>query len=402
MKNRIINFNLILATVMSVMFIGCSDNSGTGEEINEIEADYKYLLGLSLPSTDLYPLHVLEEIESGTASILNAQEIPDISSSVSVAGKDGYLYLNSTDKLTKYEIGDNGILVDLGSLPNTGISGGPVSAFLSDNQLLVSTGARAAEGGTFSYQVINTDSMTEESSGVITLPIYESDSKAAPSLFILKEGKIFVPFYQAASDWSAYDFASIAVYDATTLAFEKEITTDKAAGLGFSVIASHFTKNNDLYLISSNSNFWTGNESIPSGLVRINSGESDFDEYYFLNLSEKVDGNHTGGMAYAQNDKVVFQVFRSDLITEYADYSNSFTIEYYVVDLSTEVVTKLDIPLCQYPRDMIEYIGDDKVAITANTEEGNFIYIYNSTTNTVTKGIEYSGTETISSLTPFN
>lgn len=371
------------------------DNTDTNDNL------YKYYLGLSLPAVELYPQHILQNITSGTASIANAQEIPGIASSIPVIGKDGYLFLNSTEKITKYEVGDDGILVDLGSTVNTGISGGPIATFLSDDRLLVSTGARAAEGGTFSYQIINTETMTEESTGAITLPIYESDSKAAPSLFIPKDGKIYVPYYQASSTWAAYDFASVAIYDASTLAFEKNITTDKAAGLGFSVISSHFLLNNDLYLISSNTGFWTGNETIPSGLVRINSGEDDFDEDYFLNLTDKVNGNHTGGMAYAENNKVVFQVFRGDLITAYADYSESYTIEYYVVDLITESVTQLDIPLCKYPRDMIEYIGDEKVAITANTAEGNFVYIYNSSTNTVSKGLEYTGADTISSFISF-
>lgn len=365
------------------------------------DSPYKYLLGLELPSVDLFPLHTLDNIESGTASIEDAQEIPGIPSSVPVIGKDGYLYLNSTEKLTKYEVGDDGILVDLGSTVNTGISGGPVSTFLSDDRLLVSTGTRAAVGGTFSYQIINTETMTEESSGSITLPIYESDSRASPSLFIPKDGKIYVPFFHNSNDWAGYDFASVAIYDATTLAFEKEITTDKASGVGYSVISSHFLLEGDLYFISANTNFWGANESIPSGLTRIKSGEDEFDDEYFLDLSAKVNDNHTGGMAYAENNKVVFQVFRSDLITVYGDYSESFTIEYYVVDLITEEVTQLDIPLCKYPRDMIESIGDGKVAITANTEDGNFIYIYDSATNAVSKGLEYTGTETISSIIIF-
>ena len=106
-------------------------------------------------------------------------------------------------------------------------------------------------------------------------------------------------------------------------------------------------------------------------------------------------------MAYAGNNKVVFQVFRNDLITAYADYQGAKVIEYYVVDLTTEVVTQLDIDLCQYPRDAVISLGDNKVAIVANTDAGNYIYTYDSTTDTLTQGLEYEGTETINSITPF-
>jgi len=370
-----------------------SDSSDTND------SPFKYLLGLSLDSTDLYPFHLLEEIESGTASIFDAQEIPNIPYNVPVIGKDGYVYLNSADKLTKYETDESGVLVDLGSVTNTGISGGPVSTFLSDTQLLTSTGAKAATGGAFSYQIINVETMTEESNGSITLPVAATDSKASPSLFIPKNGKLYVPFYHAASNWVAYDYASVAIYDATTLAYEKTITTDKGANLGLSVVNSHFfSENGDLYLITDNSNYWGAREDKPSGLTRINANEDDFDTDYFLNLSEKVNDNPTCGMAYAGNNKVVFQVFRNDLISAYSDYQGSKVIEYYVVDLDTEAVTQLDIDLSQYPRHMVKSIGDDKVAIVANTEAGEFIYTYNSSTDTLVKGLEYVGTETINSI----
>lgn len=398
MKKNVIKSSILLASLF-LGFTACkSDDTESSAPIAE---DTNFLLALSLPATELYPFHIVDDIESGTANIVDSQEIPGLPNNVVVAGKDGFIYLNSKSKLTKYEVDEEGILVDLGAVKNTGISGGPVSEFLSDNRLLVSTGARAADGGVFEYQIINTDDMSQESKGTITLPIKEGD-KSAPSLYILKEGKVFVPYFNTNSKWAGYDYASVAIYDATTMEYEKVITTDKASGLGFSVVSSHaFTENGDLYLTSTNTDYWGANETIPSGIVRIKAGQDDFDDYFF-NLSEKFGGNHTAGMSYAGNNKAVVQVFRDDLIEKYADYQGSFVIEYHSVDLITKETTKLDIPLSKWPRNMIEAIGDGKVAIIGNTEsEGNNVYIYDSVSNTVKKGLAYKGTETISAILSF-
>ncbi|EAR12949.1 hypothetical protein PI23P_09985 [Polaribacter irgensii 23-P] len=401
MKIKVCKLGLIFTLICSVL--ACNNNDDTITDIDPIDAtnNYKYLLALSLPTTDLYPFHVLEEIESGTASIYKAQEIPDLPYNLVVNGKDGYVYLNSETKLTKYEIDDTGVFSEIASMQNTGISGGPVSAFLPDNKMIVSTGARSAAGASAIYQIIDLETMTEDSTGSIVLPSEDTDL-TSPSLYIYKDNKLFVPYFKAGAKWAPYDTASIAIYNIETLELEKVITTDKAAGLGFSVVSSHaITENGDLYITSSNTNYWVGNESIPSGIVKINAGESEFDDYFF-DLSAKFNGNHTGGMVYAGNNKAIVQVFRSDLITKYADYQGGYVIEYHSIDLTTKETTKLDIPISKYPRNMMQSLGDGRVAIIGNTEtEGNNVYIYDETTRTVTKGLEYNGTEMISAFLLF-
>lgn len=392
-------FKLGLAFTLLLSISACKKDG----ETKPVETDdsYKYLLALSLPTIDSYPFHLLKEVESGTANISESQEIPDLPDNVPVAGKDGFLYLNSAEKLTKYEVGADGILKSLGSVPNTGISGGPVSTFIGDNRLLVSTGPRQAAISTFNYQIINTESMSVASSGTITLPIDEG-SMAIPSIYIHRDGKVFVPYLHTNTDYESYDRAPVAIFNAATMAYEKTIYTDKAAGLGYSIVSSHaIAENGDLYIIACNSDYWALNENIPSGIVRIKSGQTEFDDYFF-NISEKVGGNHTGGMIYAGNNKAVVQVFRSDLVNTFRDYQNGFVLEYYVVDLATKSVQKLDIPLTKWPRRTLGLLENGKVAIVGNTEtEGNNIYIYDPATNVVTKGLSYVGTETISTFMPF-
>lgn len=389
------------ALACATLFSGCdSDSDPAPDQIDETQ--YNYLMALSLPTTDSYPFHTLKSVSSGTADIAESQEIPNLPYNVLVTAKDGYVYLNSEQKLTKYAVGEDGLLQDMGSVANLGISGGPVYEFLDGNRMLISSGPRANSTGNFNYQIINIETMTEVGNGSISLPVTGTTSTAVPSAYILRDGKIFVPYIHTNSDYEAYDEAPVAIFNASTMAYEKTIYTSKTASLGYSVVSSHaIDEKGDLYLASCNSNYWGVNESLPSGIVRIKSGQTEFDDSYFFNLTEKFNGNHTGGMLYVGNGKAIVQVFRSDLITKYKDYQNGFVIEYYEVNLETKATKKLAIPLAKYPRRAMALLQDGKAAIIGNTQnEGNNVYIYDPATGNVTKGLEYKGTEYIEAFTP--
>lgn len=394
-------FMAAAALACATLFSGCdSDSDPTPDQIDETK--YNYLLALSLPTTDSYPFHTLKSISSGTADISDSQEIPSLPYNVVITAEDGYVYLNSEQKLTKYAVGENGLLKDMGSVANLGISGGPVFEFLDAKRLLISSGPRVNSTGNFNYQIINTETMTEMSTGSISLPVTGTTSTAIPSAYILRDGKIYVPYIHTNSNYEAYNKAPVAIFNASTMAYEKTIYTSKTASLGYSIVNSHaIDEKGDLYLASCNSNYWGANESMPSGIVRIKAGQTEFDDSYFFNLTEKLNGNHTGGMLYVGNGKALVQVFRSDLITKYKDYQGAFVIEYYEVDLNTKAIKKLNIPLAKYPRRAMAMLQDGKAAIVGNTQnEGNNIYIYDPATGSVTKGLQYNGTEYIEAFTP--
>ncbi|MCG9792806.1 DUF4374 domain-containing protein [Flavobacterium algicola] len=400
MKKTILACSLFLA--LGTTMNSCSSNDDGTTPVTTTDS-YKYLLSLSLPTVDSYPFHTLTNIKEGTAAISNSQEIANIPYNVPVTGKDGFVYLNSESKLTKYKVNDNGLLVAEGSVGNLGISGGPVFEFLNNETLLLSSGPRGTTDGVFSYQIIDVTTMTEKSTGTIKVPV-SANSTAYLSEYILKEGKIYVPYLHVDSKtFKAYDQAPVAIFNAATMTYEKTIYTKNAAALGYSVVSSYgFAENGDLYITACNTNYWGANETIDSGVVRIKAGESDFDASYFFNLTQKFNENHTGGFLYVGNNKGIVQVFRSDLISKYGDYQGAFVIEYYVVDIATKSTQKLTIPLSKYPRRAMSLLKDGTVAIVGNTEkEGNNLYIYDPKTNAVTVGLKYQGTEFIESFINF-
>ncbi|MEM9337700.1 MAG: DUF4374 domain-containing protein [Bacteroidota bacterium] len=398
-RKRYLRYKYIMLTLL-VLLISCSDDDSGVQPVID-DGEFSYLIAPALESAELYPMHPLTTLQSGTTSISQAQEIPDVPWNVLVAGRNGFVYLNYDGTLSKYSVDEQGILVNEGSVLGTGVSGGPLSTFTTESEMFVSTGTRFNESGVFAYQIINTDEMSETANGTITIDLKEGEG-AAPSIYIFKEGKILVPYIHYDADGASYPFAPMQVYDAATMTLEKTISDDRTAGLGLSVVNSHgFDEAGNLYLISCPSNYWVANEDKPSGLLRINNGATDFDADYFMDLSSKFEGNHTAGFLYVGNNKAIVQVFDSEQISEYADYQWNFSVEYHVVDVITGETERLDIPLSLYPRHALDLARDGKGMIATTTETENAIYIYDSQTSTLSKGLVYDNTDYFEGIMTF-
>nr|WP_295927811.1 DUF4374 domain-containing protein [uncultured Dyadobacter sp.] len=388
---------LVFSIISVVLLFSCVPESErqSGEQPH-------YILALSQPARSYYPFQVVSDLETGEADIGDAKQVQDHPNNVLVTAGRGFVLLNSKEKMTRYAVGAGNTLKEEGSVPNTGLLGGPIAAFLDESRLLVSTAPRQVSDSMFAYQIVNTSEMTVERSGKIRLQVTPG-SMASPSMYVVRDGKVLVPYIHADTDNHAYPKANLAIFNAKDMVLEKTISTDKTACLGYSVVSSHaFTENGDLYLISSNSNYWGANESLPSGIVRIKNGQDEFDNDYFLNLTAKLNGNHSGGMIFAGGNKVIVQVFESSLIKAYRDYQHGFVISYYEVDLQTQALRKLDIPRSKYPRRALERLKNGKVAIAVNGENGeNAFYIYDGQTGDVRKGLVYRNAEYLSGVVAF-
>jgi hypothetical protein len=392
---------LSLIAILSVLLISSCKKDDDNNEVQEVieVGSSGVLLEVGNDKDAYYPLHYIENAEEGQADIVDASEIPDSEGVIMLFMKDGYAYVNdyTGETFKKIKIAEDGTLTVAGSVPTLGVSSLPLFTFLDEDRLLLSSTQSYAGDGVISYQIINISSMTEDGTGTFTLPLQGTAGNADFSYeqadsYVNFEGKIYIPFVEAYDNESAiYEQAYVAVYDATTLEYEKVISSDKTASLmsGWNP-GSAISESGDLYIASSNTNQWNGNESVPSGIVRINSGETEFDNDYFLDITAAT-GLHSLGMVYAGNNKAVVQIFNGDLI------------EYHVADLSTKSVTKLEIPEGDYPvRRSFTLLENGNVAIISNNATENALYIYNSESGAVTKGLIYDGTEAIFSVIASN
>ena len=389
-----------IAILSALLISSCKidDDNNEVQEVIEVGSS-GILLEVGNDEDAYYPLHYIENAEEGQADIVDASEVPDSEGVIMLFMKDGYAYVNdyTGETFKKIKIAEDGTLTDAGSVPTLGVSSLPLFTFLDEDRLLLSSTQSYAGDGVISYQIINISSMTEDGTGTFTLPLQGTAGNADFSYeqadsYVNFEGKIYIPFVEAYDNESAiYEEAYVAVYDATTLEYEKVISSDKTASLmsGWNP-GSAISESGDLYIASSNTNQWNGNESVPSGIVRINSGETEFDNDYFLDITAAT-GLHSLGMVYAGNNKAVVQIFNGDLI------------EYHVADLSTKSVTKLEIPEGDYPvRRSFTLLENGNVAIISNNATENALYIYNSESGAVTKGLIYDGTEAIFSVIASN
>ena len=134
--------------------------------------------------------------------------------------------------------------------------------------------------------------------------------------------------------------------------------------------------------------------------MRVKKDATQIDDTYFLNVTEKVNGNSlTGPLVYLGNNKVLAQVVREDLVVD-GDYwgvlSDVYQNEWYAIDLAAQTATKLDVPLSRGNGDGNPIKTTDGLgAFVVNSADGNFIYTYNPATGETKKGIEYIGANVI-------
>lgn len=404
----------ILLSVASLSLLSCSDDDGTASSgddgSSEISAitDTSILLDVRLGDETLF--HFVEDAENSELTIEGAQETLGTDGGVMAFIKDDYVYFNSFtgEVFEKIGVDEEGVLNKVSSIPNLGTGGNPSTAFLDENIILHTSDQLYPADGVYSYQVIDIDNMveTDATNGTFALPIQADATLDYGDTYVTDyvsfEGNIYVPFVEeiGQAPWNAiYDDARVAVYDATTLELVKTISTTSTAALCNGLNPSYaIDESGDLYMSSSNTSSYANNESVSSGIVRINSGETDFDTDYFLDITA-LTGYHSLGMLYIGNGDAIVQVFNSDLA------ESGYSVEYYVVDLAEETASKLDIPagsnFRQAFRRTLALLGNGNTAILVNQEVGSTVYIYDVETGTVSEGTTYTGADYIGGFRAF-
>jgi hypothetical protein len=374
-----------LAAVLAIA--GCDkDNSTTPPEKL---GDEKYLV---IPVPDAWTTmltHLTSNITSGALSVTNAKEGEIKPFDVKYIGGALYGIDPIAGKFMKYGITDKGLVEKGGiAMPATeqysfiDLGNGRIFLFLEGY----------FEDGRFPYYVVDASSFTLEKSGTIEVPVLPGLA-VWPNSAIVKEGKIYFDYMQADKEsYVSNDTAYVSVYDMNTLAYEKTLKDPRTSCLGYNQDDDHmFDADGNLYLSSSNTDFWGINEKLPAGILRIKKGSTEFDRDYFFDVSALVGGNHFLAMLPISDSKAVIKVFRKDLIKEFSDFYESFTVEHYVVDMIAKTAVKLDVPIAKGIDGHYADMGKGKFAIPVNTKDGNFIYILDAATLSVTKGAEYQG-----------
>ncbi len=283
-----------------------------------------------------------------------------------------------------------------------------------DNETFIGIGAPWG-GGSYDcqLQIINVNNVAIEKN--VTDPIhpiiYHIDSvdtdvqlNAWPTDAYVEGNRLFVAFYPlhgASWETPVVDSAYVAVYSYPELERLHTFTDSRTSPIGYygsqpSILedeaGNHYTL--------STSSFLAGftNATKPSGILKINAGEEQFDENYFFNVEES--GYKVLSGAYAGNGKVVARVISTTVDVDDAAFAwgafsvTSPVLNVAVLDLNAKTVAVVeDVPMHggQY---LTPYLLEDgKVYISVNDGTEAHVYQVDAQAATAVKGAKILGNE---------
>lgn len=393
---------LLLATLFVGLILGLSSCKKDETAKNE-DSPSGYLLGFRSagdPSAD-YFLNT-NTLSSGSIS---ASGVGFELEGWNYYAKAGNTYFNmdyTNNLCTGYTV-ENGTLTELGQIAFDRMD----CLFKGDNNNLVAIGAPWG-GGSYDCQL----QILNESVAItknISHPIYTlyQDSlrlNAWPTCSYVQNGKLYVSFYPLNGvTWETpfTDTAYVSVFTYPGLEYQTTFKDTRTGPIGFyaSQPAILEDENGNHYTISSSSIAagFTQNTK-PSGILKINSGESSFDPNYFFNVEDLGYKVMTG--VYTGNGKVVARVISSSLDQSVPSWAAFSVMEapicnIAVLDLNAQTITIVDdVPLHggQYNTPFFQENG--KVWMSITTDASNaFLYAIDPSNATAAQGARIQGSE---------
>lgn len=392
MNKSIFNFSKALAlSALSLLFVfstvSCSDSD---EGVSCQGGDYG--MSLAIQSTDgSYTYYTLayNNLMSGT---LTAQgqgiEQPGYYDFKAI---DNTIYsLGGLDDVNVVAISqDNGCLSQAGdvSFPNS------LSDLVkADNNTLVSV-AMSSDSDIITFRKFNpnTVSVTE----TVDVQVSEFTDLVGPSYsgMVISDDHLFLSYYISDPETFATthtDQAEVAVFSYPELEFQEVITDDRVGPIGGFNTKSGLVKDQagNIYAIShSNPANGYSQSTKPAGILKINAGETSFDEEYFFDINDVANGT----MVYAKllSDGRFFAEINTEARATQTMWSDN-PLESAIVDFEGQTVN--------YVQNIPAHVGDGRrlvgfeeannYYITIPEEDGIFVYQIDTQNYTATQGAE--------------
>lgn len=262
------------------------------------------------------------------------------------------------------------------------------------------------------------DANTGFITGITDVSIYDIDTGTPgegvtgwPTALQVSGENLFVPFYPV--DDNGYystpdpDKAYVAVYSYPNVesAPIKIIEDTRTANIGVNGSTTGLiqTDNGDLYSFSSGS-YMGGFLPVttkPSGILKIASGTTEFDEDYFFNVEEAENGGILFWMDYVGNNKAIARLLTEDVDPandpDYEAYWGAFGRSYFnqklvIIDLVTQTVTPVeDVPLHAKRYTTPVLVEDGKAYVSIETADDAYIYQVDVESASAVKGAKIEG-----------
>lgn len=258
-----------------------------------------------------------------------------------------------------------------------------------------------SENATFYVVNAETGVTIKEKATSVYTPTNGSGEQAYFSGMTLRDDKLYVSFFQILDNTFAStqtDSAYVAIYSWPELEYQKTITDPRTGPAGAYAAEGHVftTETNDIYTMSPCAiAAGAPQETRPSGILRINNGEEEFDDSYFFNIEEATGGYKLCNASYLGNNKVLASIFSFKEHTA-DDLWSRRDVKLAIIDVVAQTVNYIDGipvhyggPTGAFPNQYIEDNG--KVYIKITTDSGINIYEVDPNTYTAKKGAEIDG-----------
>lgn len=212
-----------------------------------------------------------------------------------------------------------------------------------------------------------------------------------PTALMVRGDKLFIPFQKLKFNFDGEgnaidlgttdpDEAFVAVYNYPNIGNDpiKIISDDRTSNIGVNGATTGFIKNDsgDLYSFSCGAVMagFTEAATKPSGVLKIKSGETEFDSDYFFNVEEATNGGRLFSLDYAGGNKAIARILTSDTGNKWEAFGRSpgaFNQKLVILDLEAKTVTEVaNIPLHakRYTAPMLIENGKAYVSIETTTD----------------------------------
>lgn len=375
---------------MLLAFVAWScDNDDSPNPADE-ESEFSALVAVGAWPNIAYYIANVPSLTSGQISLEgNGAEISGKVYAQDIIQHHGYYYHANagSGRLGKYHV-EAGALITDAEIVFTSLDWS-ATTWIDDNTM----GIFGTKEDKMRYSIVNVSSMTVLKEGELEVPsLLEGMAQYMVSFAQYRAGKIFVG-YNMLSGWDNYPEMEvnksvlIAVVNYSDMTVDKVIEDDRSSSPGGPNVYAptvFVDEKNDIYMITDP--VYNYDFTSPSAVYRIKSGETEFDDSYFYNLSEDTEGGMGAAFWYIGNGEAIV---RTRIAGESIDAQHDFTV---INVHNGEFVEELDLPADRGER-MVQavVVQDDKAYIAVNADVQDFIWEYDPATDKVTQGAEFIG-----------
>lgn len=390
---------LALLAVTIVAFSACKkNNSPTPEE--PTEKNYGLVVSAGTPAAT----YVLNTTLLNSGSLTTAGNGAETNTGI-ITQRGGYFYgTNDAGNLVKFT-SSNKVNTVVKEIPFNQISWAYYSSFFAwkDDKTLVLFSMK--EALQFEYAILNVETMTITASGNINIPLPATGYYYWGNSAVFLGSKLYISYNLTNSltrlPLNEVYLASMDFPNVSAVTVTKDTRFNQPAHYNLNAPGT-FVDNGYAYILNSPTIWNTGETGGSFSIYRVANGATAIDAAYQFELTDRTKEEATD-LFYVGNGKAIIKILDKTQIKTWEDYSGKFIADYYLLDVVNKTKVKLNIPKSIANPYATNVLVDANVAyIGALTNEGYYIYNYDITSGTVTKGTKLEGVAGLSKLVKYN